>query len=108
MKEKRLYFHGTNKEGVISILKNGFNKGTHFASHLEDSLEFGGSWVFMVWFNEDYKNWQFISNKKISVSKIFRLTQYRPIVRIGTQPHLTRKIDSKIESNNLIGKPLNL
>jgi len=105
-KEGKLCFHGTNKENALKILNKGFEKGTHFAKHLEDSLEFGGSWVFMVWFKEDYKNWQFVSNEKIPISKVFRLTQYRPIVRIGTQSHLTRKVDSKIESNNLIGKPL--
>ena len=43
-----IVFHGTNKENAISISKLGFESDTHFAIHLEDALEFGGSWVFMV------------------------------------------------------------
>jgi hypothetical protein len=101
-----LAFHGTNKKGMLSIIQNGFKTHTHFARHLEDSLEFGGSWVFMVEFKKIPDNWQFLNKRHIPVSKIKRLTQYRPIVRIGTQPHLTRKVDSKTESNNLTGKKL--
>src|SRR3990167_6845113 len=106
-KEKQIIaYHGTNKKGALSILKNGFAPYTHFAQHLEDSLEFGGSWVFAVYFKQIANNWQFLNKRHIPVLKIKRLTQYRPIVRVGTQLHLTRKIDSKTESNNLKGIPL--
>jgi len=99
-------YHGTNKENAIKIIKEGFAVGTHFAHHLEDALEFGGSWVFMVKWKNKPQNWQFLNKKKIPPERIHRLTQYRPIVRIGTQPHLTRKTDSMTEHFNLLGKPL--
>ena len=103
----KIKFHGTNKEGALKIIKTGFKPNTHFAGHLEDSLEMGGSWVFMVEFPDNTPDgWQFITRAKISPERIKRLTQYRPVVRIGTQPHLTRKIDSKTEHFNLLGKPL--
>ena len=99
-------FHGTNKKGALAILKSGFAPYIHFAQHLENALEFGGSWVFMVYFKEVPNNWQFLNKRRIPISRIKRLTQYRPIVRVGTQPHLTRKIDSKTEHKNLLGVPL--
>lgn len=103
----KIKFHGTNKINALKIIKNGFLKGTQFASHLEDSLEFGGSWVFMVKFpNNTTDSWQFVCKRKINPKRIFRLTQYRPIVRIGTQEHLSRKIDGKTEHYNLLGKHL--
>ena len=103
---KKLAFHGTNKQGALAILKTGFAPNTHFAKNLQDSLEFGGSWVFMIWFKNVPNNWQFLNKRRIPPSRIYRLTQYRPIVRIGTQTHLTRKVDSKTESDNLTGKSL--
>jgi len=103
----KIKFHGTNKKRALKIMKEGFRAGTHFACHLEDSLEFGGSWVFMVEFpNGVPDSWQFVPKRKIGTKRIKRLTQYRPIVRVGTQIHLTRKVDSKNESRNLIGIPL--
>jgi len=103
----KIKFHGTNKVGALRIIKEGFAAYTHFAAHLEDSLEYGGSWVFMVKFQDNISdNWQFITKRKIRPERIYRLTQYRPIVRIGTQPHLTRKVDSKKESKNLDGIPI--
>ena len=103
----KIKFHGTNKEGALKILTSGFAPYTHFASHLEDSLKMGGSWVFMVEFPDNTSdNWQLVAQRKISPKRIKRLTQYRPIVRVGTQPHLTRKIDSEQEHKNLLGIPL--
>lgn len=99
-------FHGTNKDGALAILKDGFQPETYFAQHLEDALEFGGSWVFMVWFKEVPHDWQYRNKVRIPPENIHRLTQYNPIVRIGTQPHLTRKLDSEEESKNLDGVPL--
>jgi len=103
----KIMYHGTNKERALKIIKNGFSIYTHFAMHLEDALEFGGSWVFVVEFADEIpSNWQYVTRQKVKANRIKRLTQYRPIVRIGTQPHLTRKVDSKQESKNLIGIPL--
>lgn len=99
-------YHGTNKENALRIMKEGFVVGTHFAHHLEEALEFGGSWVFRVKLEDKPLGWQFLNEKHISPERIERLTQYRPIVRIGTQPHMTRKVDNKRESRNLTGVPL--
>lgn len=99
-------FHGTNKKGAMAILKSGFAPYTHFAAHLEDALEYGGSWVFMVKFKKVSENWQIVTKRRISSRRIYRLTQYRPIVRVGTQVHLTRKVDNRTESRNLTGIPI--
>ena len=99
-------YHGTNKENALKIIKEGFAVGTHFAHHIEECLEFGGSWVFRIEWKDKPDNWQFLNKRHISPKRINRLTQYRPIVRIGTQPHLTRRIDSKAEHFNLLGKPI--
>lgn len=99
-------YHGTNKENALKIIKSGFAVGTHFAHHLEECLEFGGSWVFRIKWKNKPDNWQFLNKRHISSKRINRLTQYRPIVRIGTQPHLTRKLDGKAEHYNLLGIPL--
>lgn len=99
-------YHGTNKEHALQIIENGLAPDTHFARHLEDALEFGGSWVFKVSFKQIPENWQFLNKRWISPKRILRLTQYRPIVRIGTQPHFTRKLDGLFEHRNLNGIPL--
>jgi len=99
-------YHGTNKENALKIIKSGFAVGTHFAHHLEECLEFGGSWVFRIRWENKPDNWQFLNKKRIPPSRIDRLTQFRSIVRIGTQPHLTRKLDGKAEHYNLLGIPL--
>jgi hypothetical protein len=99
-------FHGTNKENALKIIKSGFAPYTHFSRNLQDALEFGGSWVFMVKFQRVPDNWQFLNKKLIPINRIVRLTQYRPIVRIGFQTHLTRKIDGPWEHRNLNGIPL--
>ena len=101
--------NGLNKQSNFynnlekSILKEGFKIGTHFAHHLGESLEFGGSWVFRIRWEKKPLNWQFLNKEHIPPERIERLTQYRPIVRIGTQPHLTRKLDNEQESKNLTG-----
>ncbi len=79
----KLCFHGTRKENVKSILEIGFNVGTYFAYHLEDAIEFGGEYIFMVEFDEtkfnniDDDSWQFWIRVKITPDKIRRLTKYK-------------------------------
>ena len=99
-------YHGTNRANALKIIKEGICVGTHFAHHLEDALEFGGSWVFRIKWEDKSDNWQFLNMEHILPERIERLTQYQPVVRIGTQPHLTRKLDSAQESKNLDGIPL--
>jgi len=54
-----IWFHGTTKEAVDTILHEGFRAGTYFGQHLEDALHFGGWYIFEVYFEESpSKNWQ--------------------------------------------------
>lgn len=75
-------FHGTNKKNADKILVEGFNPKTYFARHLEDALEFGGNYVFLVEFDEKkFKNgapndWQFWIEERVMPDKIHRLTKY--------------------------------
>ena len=80
-------FHGTNKRTVKRILREGFRKGTYFARHLEDALEFGGPFVFSVRFEEDgfvgtnwNGWWQFHTAEKISVAKIWKVVEYHQLL----------------------------
>jgi len=85
-------FHGTNEANARKILKEGFDPDSHFAVKLEDALEFGGTWVFMVKFKSiDETNWQFTVGQHLHPNRITRLTQYNPIVRFGHQDTFTRK-----------------
>ena len=71
----RIYFHGTNKESANKILKNGFKKGTWFADHLEDALEFGGNHIFQVVIDVIGKrsyNWQVCIINKINKDRIVK------------------------------------
>ena len=55
-------YHGTNtKKNQQLIIKNGFKDGTYFARHMEDALEYGGEYIFTVYFDEYEINggWQF-------------------------------------------------
>ena len=75
---KRIIFHGTpDKKTADRILKTGFKKGTYFARHLEDSLEFGGKYIFYVVMLVNGDDWQIVSDK-ISPSAITRLVNINP------------------------------
>ncbi len=99
-------YHGTNKTNARKIIEQGFTVGTHFAHHLEEALELGGSWVFRIKMEDKPINWQWLNKEHIPTERIDRLTHFRPVVHIGTQPHLTRKVDDAEESRNLTGVPL--
>jgi len=76
---QKIYWHGTtSKKKVQSILKNGFNKGTWFACHLEDALEFGGKYVFAVvieW-EKKIKTWQICADERIPPDTILRVEKF--------------------------------
>ena len=76
----KIYWHGTtSKKKAQSILKNGFSKGTWFADHLENALEFGGKYVFAVvieWKGKRAYNWQICSANKIAPEKILWLEKF--------------------------------
>lgn len=67
--EKVICFYGTDAANASNIRVEGFTKGTFFAKHLEDALEFGGVWVFQVCFDVD---------KLPPGSRQFRITQSKP------------------------------
>ena len=51
-------FHGTNKKSAIrNILKKGFKRGTYFAYEIENAVEFGGDYIFIVRFSDDSTKW---------------------------------------------------
>ena len=74
-----IWFHGTDRATAQKILKNGFKKGTHFASHLEDALEFGGDHVFEValpYTPKDPNAWQVCIPKALQPKYISCLRSY--------------------------------
>ena len=78
MKYTRYSFHGTTEKNAKKIQKEGFKKNTWFALHLEDALEFGGEYVFMVGFYDEVSlyYWQFKTKDKIPPSRIKSLKKY--------------------------------
>ena len=52
-------YHGTNEAAADAIREEGFQADTWFATHLEDALRFGGSYIFEVDFEDDpvLKEW---------------------------------------------------
>ena len=76
--KQTIYFHGTTSmRKAKSILRNGFNKGTYFAKHLEDAIEFGGKYVFEVAVSfPPNRSWQACSANHISKDAIISLSVY--------------------------------
>lgn len=72
------FYHGTDKKTAGTILKDGFKRGTYFAIHLEDSVKFGGKYVFEVSIRLDYDHtyWEYVSSNKIPARQIMRLTRH--------------------------------
>ena len=54
---KIICYHGTTPENAKSILWDGFKKGSYFAFRVEDSLIFGGPYLFAVAFSADPAMW---------------------------------------------------
>ncbi len=95
MQNTAICFHGTDRARANDITDNGFKKGTYFAKHLEDALEFGGSWVFQVCFEEAKIPpgcWQFqIVNSKPETD-IVGLTHYVEIEKVFENSDLRQRI----------------
>ena len=67
----RIMFHGTTAENAAKILKDGFAIGTFFARHLENSLHFGGDYIFEVYFAESpTEYWEYVTDSIIPPSNI--------------------------------------
>jgi hypothetical protein len=87
-----IWFHGTTKKCADKILKEGFNAGTNFARHLEDSLVMGGRYIFWVFFEKDpTKCWEYICDKWIGPENILLLRRY-DVERIYQNDKLAEKI----------------
>lgn len=72
-------YHGTKFKYIADkILKNGFKPNTFFAKNLDEAIEFGGKYVFMVAFKESDlpDNWQVRCINGITPDRIMLLTKY--------------------------------
>lgn len=79
-KPMQIVYHGTDEATAKKILRNGFKPGTFFAIHLEDSLGFGGNYIFEVAV-ESHKiskesDWEFIATDRVLPSQIVELRHY--------------------------------
>lgn len=101
----KICYHGTNKKNAENILKEGFNKGTYFAKHLEDAIGFGGRYVFSVMFKKEKipSNWQFILKRKRKPNNIVYL-RYYPVIKTL---YKDEKLGDKIFKSNLKVSKLN-
>lgn len=92
-KERRLQivYHGTDEATAKKILKTGFKPGTFFALHLEDSIGFGGNYIFEVAMGSatlpkpDEKlgtDWEFIATDRVPPSQIVELKHYPKVKSI--------------------------
>lgn len=54
---KIICYHGTTPANAKSILKEGFRAGSYFAYRVEDSLAYGGPYLFAVAFSADHSMW---------------------------------------------------
>lgn len=69
-----LWYHGTNKEEANVILKEGFKVGTFFSKHMESALQYGGEYMFVIFFEENpTEYWEFVSNEVVLPSEILIL-----------------------------------
>lgn len=81
----QIVYHGTDEATAKKILKTGFKPGTFFAIHLEDSLGFGGNYIFEVAVRSaslpkpDKRlgtDWEFISTDRVPPSQIVEVKHY--------------------------------
>ena len=89
----KICYHGTTKENAESILKNGFNAWTYFATHLEDAIGMGGDYVFSVafdedpalWHGEDKGDWQFMIRENMPPEQIVTLKHYQHEILLNNE-----------------------
>lgn len=76
----RILFHGTDEATAVTILHEGFQPATHFATHLEDALCYGGAYVFAVWFENGEGptgyGWQTVHPEAVPNTKIIWLQRF--------------------------------
>lgn len=75
----RIMYHATTGSKAEIIAKEGFDKGSFFATHMENSFVYGkGSYLFAVYFEKDpfEKNkecWEYITSESIPPQNILYL-----------------------------------
>jgi hypothetical protein len=81
----QIVYHGTDEATAKKILKKGFKPGTFFALHLEDSVGFGGNYIFEVAVESASlpkpskklgTDWEFIATDRVPPSQIVQLKHY--------------------------------
>jgi len=81
----QLWFHGTDEQAAMKIIKEGFAPGTYFSAHLEDALSYGGNHIFQVVFpagkrsREDADGWQRCNMEPIYPKRIVAYTIHENI-----------------------------
>jgi hypothetical protein len=74
--DQTVYFHGTKRENVEGIQREGFREGTYFARHMEDAAKFGGPCVFAVnvhFERPSLDGWQVVCSNAIPAKSIIEL-----------------------------------
>ena len=80
----RIYYHGTDRTAAKQIQKKGFRAKSHFASALQDALEYGGPCVFEVILpDRGPEHWQIVEPRKVASDSIVSLTQYTKSVQFN-------------------------
>ncbi len=68
-----IWYHGTSRAASEKIREEGFQPGTYFGEHLEDSLFFGGGHIFEVAFPGDMTSeagWQVRVMERVGADQI--------------------------------------
>ena len=103
----RIYYHGTDRTAAKQIQKKGFRAKSHFASALQDALEYGGPCVFEVILpDRGPEHWQIVEPRKVASDSIVSLTQYTKSVQFNndkkeescSRPHLPRTKHFKLNA----------
>lgn len=88
---------GTTEENAARIMVEGFRPGTYFGSGLQDAVNYGGNFVFTVYFPEkptDY--WEYISLDHIPPEQIFQLFEMHRDIR-----YYNKQIEQQMRYENL-------
>lgn len=84
-KPMQIVYHGTDEATAKKILKTGFKPGTFFALHLEDSIGFGGNYIFEVAVESATlpkpskklgTDWEFIATDRVPPTQIVEVKHY--------------------------------
>lgn len=95
MEQMQIVYHGTSKKNAEEISKEGFKIDTYFATHLEDSLGYGGEYIFEVAYPSGAipkGAWQFTTGVAVPPKAIISLTKYNPAKSLIKNEVARRKV----------------